>query len=319
MAPISHLSSQWLKQAGVSLSVLRLDKIDPVISGNKWYKLRFHLQAAQAENASVLISFGGAHSNHLHALASAAQASGLKTLALVRGEQPKELSITLQDCQSMGMQLQFISREEYRLRNRAEFLQALLSKYKGAYIIPEGGAGFQGLQGAASILDGVDTRAYSCIATACGTGTTLAGLTLEQPTAGPRFLGISALKDQGSIADKVSVLLQGQQAASWSIDARFHGGGFAKINAQLVAFMDGFYRDYGFSLDPIYTSKLFFALQTMIVNGEFSRGEHILALHTGGLQGLRGMQQRMQSLRDHTLRTQKKLLKKAVQNGNKNA
>lgn len=284
--------------AGVTLDMLRLDSIDPLISGNKWFKLRDHLRAAQQEGAESVLSFGGAFSNHLHALAAAAQVQGLGSIAIVRGERPlndADLSPTLADCEAMGMQLHFVSRSEYRLRNETVYQQGLSARFNGAYLVPEGGGGALGLSGAAGIAEYFDAAKYDLIACACGTGTTLAGLAMALAEApGKTILGVSALKDKGSIARAVSVLLQGKPAAGWRIDSRFHCGGFARINAELVALMGQYRDDFDIALEPVYTAKLMLALQHMIGSGDVAAGTRVLAIHTGGLQGLRGLQESMQ-------------------------
>lgn len=299
-APIVDITAPDFQAQGVSLSMLRLDAIDPVISGNKWFKLRFHLEAARAQGARSVLSFGGAFSNHLHALAAATQDSALQSIAIVRGERPLDasaLSPTLRDCENMGMRLHFVSRSEYRRREEQSYQQGLLQQFPGSYLVPEGGGGEQGVRGAATIAECFDANDYDVVATACGTGTTLAGLARAlAPYRHIDVLGVSALKDQGSIALAVSELLAGQEAASWRIDERFHGGGFARINAELLSAMQQFQHRWQITLEPVYTGKLILALQQMLMNKEFAPGCRILALHSGGLQGLRGMHAAMSKL-----------------------
>lgn len=292
---VQRLEHALLQRRAIDLSVLRLDALDPYLGGNKWFKLQAYLRDARRLGHTHLLSFGGAWSNHLYALAAAGQRFGFSTLGIVRGERPKDLNPLLTDLESMGMQLVFVSRGEYRLRHETLYLDQLRADFSPCYIIPEGGSGALGVQGAANMLPVALWEAFDVFALACGTGTSAAGLISVLP-ASAQVLGFSVLKDGGSLQRSVAEMAHDAQAG-WRIESGFAGAGFARVSGELVAFMDGFSADTGIPLEPVYTAKLFIGLYTLIEQGEFAAGTRILALHTGGLQGLRGMQPMLQKLR----------------------
>lgn len=293
--PVQPVQHALLQQREVQLSVLRLDKLDPQLGGNKWYKLQAYLYDAARLDHSRLLSFGGAWSNHLYALAAAGQRFGFNTVGVIRGERPKQLNALLIDLQCMNMQLVFVSRSEYRRRYEAAYLDQIRAQFTPCYIIPEGGAGALGVQGAANILPVALRNAYDVVALACGSGTSAAGLLRVLP-ASTQLLGVSALKDGGSLQTAVADMAAKAQA-DWRIDSSFAGAGFARVSAELVQFMDAFTAATGIPLEPVYTGKLLMGLFTLVERGEFAAGTRVLALHTGGLQGLRGMQAAMQKWR----------------------
>lgn len=292
---VQRIEQPLLRQHSVELAVLRLDALDEHLGGNKWFKLRAYLCAARRHGYARLLSFGGAWSNHLYALAAAGQRFGFTTLGVVRGERPVTSNPLLADLQRMGMQLVFVSRGEYRRRDEAGYLDQLRARFADCYIIPEGGAGALGVQGAASMLPVTLRNAYDVFALACGTGTTAAGLTNALP-AGARVLGFSALRDGGSLHHAVAAMTPDAQA-SCRIESAFAGAGFARVSQELVQFMDAFSASTAIPLEPVYTGKLFMGLYRLIDSGDFAPGTRILALHTGGLQGLRGMQSALQKWR----------------------
>ncbi len=292
---VQSVQHALLQQREVQLSVLRLDALDPYLGGNKWYKLQAYLLDARRLGCSRLLSFGGAWSNHLYALAAAGQRFGFSTVGVIRGERPKQLNALLTDLQAMHMQLVFVSRSEYRRRYDAAWLDQIHTQFAPCYSIPEGGAGALGVQGAANILPVALHTAYDVVALACGSGTSAAGLLSVLPTSA-QLLGFSVLRDGGSLQAAVAAMAPNAQA-EWRIETNFAGAGFAKVNAELVQFMDAFTADTGIPLEPVYTGKLLRGLFAMIEQGEFAAGTRILALHTGGLQGLRGMQVALQKWR----------------------
>jgi 1-aminocyclopropane-1-carboxylate deaminase len=276
---------------GVQLGVLRLDCLHPLWGGNKVYKLWHNLAAARAAGLGRVISFGGAWSNHLHALAACGRELGLETIGIVRGEACEPLSATLRDARDWGMRLQHVSRAEYRLKDDPRWCAELEQRLGPALLVPEGGdnaAGFAGcreLGGSIALQPDAD---WDLLALACGTGTTAAGL-----AAGSGFplLGFAAARDAARIEQRIAAHLQreGISAARVRITERFAGRGFARLDAALIAFMQDFERRTGLPLDPVYTAKLFHGLATLAREGEFAAGTRILALHTGGLQGRRSL------------------------------
>ena len=305
--PIHSISLDWcIKEFSAEIDVLRLDLLDSELGGNKWYKLKPHLNAAFNQGKTRVISFGGAHSNHLYALAAAAQRFGFASLGIVRGlvKEGAPLTPTLSDAVSYGMQLQFVSRAEYAQRYDQQWCQQLAAQHN-AYLIPEGGASETALEGLAELARFIAPK-YDKVLVACGTGTTLAGLVrgLSKPAvASPCVTGISALKDDGSTAARVSQLLAASEhTVPWTVNANYHGGGFAKLSPELVAFIDQFEQHTHIPLDPVYNSKLFFAVVELIKTGELkvhstTKGANTLVLHTGGLQGGRAMADRMARMR----------------------
>jgi 1-aminocyclopropane-1-carboxylate deaminase len=273
---------------GVTLGVLRLDRLHPLWGGNKVFKLLPNLRRAQALGLRRVISFGGAHSNHLHALAAWGHAHGWETVGIVRGEAPAQPGPTLRELRAWGMRLRHVSRTDYRRRADAAWVRAITQDLQPALLIPEGGdnaEGFAGCRALGEAVDALDGR-WDVLALACGTGTTLAGL-----VAGSRafVLGVAALRDAPGIAARAAAHLDGagvDASGRFRVLDRFAGRGFARVDAALAAFI-GRARSAGLPLDPVYTGKLFYCLRTLIDEGFFARGTRVLAVHTGGLQGAR--------------------------------
>ncbi len=291
---LTRLVDPLLQQQHIELWVKRDDLLHPVISGNKWRKLKFILDHALQQNTAKIISMGGAYSNHLHALAFAGKLLGLETVAFIRGEKPGKFSSTLRDIQNWGMDLEFISRSDYReLRNYKDH-DSLPGLKAGEYWIPEGGATTLALQGVGEIVDEIRID-YDVLCAPCGTGATLAGLIAAAPDS-TQILGIAALKGAGFLVDDVRKLLPDDTEANWpstpeppgwQINLDYHFGGFAKSTEQLRTFIGHFEDRHSIILDPVYTGKMLFALFDLIKQGYFNAGQRIVTLHTGGLQGKR--------------------------------
>lgn len=292
---------------GVELRMLRLDEVDPVISGNKWFKLKHNLIKAHADQYTGLLSFGGYYSNHLHALAAAGQRFGFSTVGIVRGEAPKHYSPTLLDLQRFDMQLRFISRSEYRNKNQADFQNALKREFGHFYLIPEGGCNALGVRGCEEIVTSIyaqNSYQPDFIVLSCGTGTTLAGV-IRGVAGRCHVIGIAALKGARFLEQDVLDLMKEaaglesspQQVHStearghhtWHIEYDYAFGGFAKVNAVLLDFMAAFERETSIKLDPVYTGKMLFAVYDLIERVVIPAGAKVLVIHTGGLQGLRGL------------------------------
>jgi 1-aminocyclopropane-1-carboxylate deaminase len=267
---------------GVSLSVLRLDLIHPHISGNKWFKLQCYIKKALQYNKSRIVTFGGAYSNHIVATAAVCAATGLAATGIIRGEKPKVPSLTLQQAQHFGMQFHFVSREEYRAISRSG--TSLDFDCESTLVIPEGGYGIEGSLGAADILTLFDMSHYSHLIAAVGTGTTLAGMVAGKEK-GQKVLGISVLKNAGSIESEINQLLERQLQNDFQLLHDFHCGGYAKRSEELIDFMNSFYSETGIPTDFVYTGKLFYGVDQLIRKGFFPENADILALHSGGLQG----------------------------------
>jgi 1-aminocyclopropane-1-carboxylate deaminase len=282
---IEHLVKKDHTAQAPAVDVLRLDLLHPVVSGNKWFKLKGHLRAAMASPDRPILTFGGAWSNHLVATAFAAKQLGLPAIGIIRGERSPKLSATLEDATSYGMSLIFISREEYARKEQPEFLQELAKSYPGVYIIPEGGGGEAGILGSEDILKGIDTQKYTHILCAIGTGTTFLGL-IRASTPDQQVIGVPVLKgfDTLEAIDKDNIL-RPELRARCRLLPDFHFGGYARHPQQLLDFMNSFYRETGIPSDIVYTGKLFYALEQGLSQSFFPAHSRILVVHSGGLQG----------------------------------
>jgi 1-aminocyclopropane-1-carboxylate deaminase len=285
--PLQRLSNALIEKAGVQLFIKRDDLIHPTVSGNKWRKLKYNLLEAQSLGIGSILTFGGAFSNHLYATAAAGNALGLKTIGIVRGlELEGKENATLQFCRDQGMTLHFVSREEYRQRNSAQYLEQISEQFKNPYVIPEGGSTYLALKGVAEMVGEVKDQLGAMpdfIATAAGTGGTAAGILSARGNA----LAFSALKGGDFLAGDITKLLNGQIATgNLTLITDYHFGGYAKWNNELLAFMQDFRAEFGIQLEQVYTAKMFYGLFDLIKTGYFKTGACIVAVHTGGLQGL---------------------------------
>lgn len=287
-APLQRLDLSWLRPFGVELAVLRLDLIDPLISGNKWFKLLEHLRLAQRAQAPGVISLGGAHSNHLHALAAAGKRFGFATAGLLRGH--VQDTATVRDLQAFGMQLHWLGYAGYRARHQADFWLPWQAHYPGWHCVPEGGGGPLGAKGCALIVEQARRQLaalgwsdYHGWWLAAGTGTTLAGLVLAE--AGAREVhGALALPLDHGVPAQVQALA-GDHGYRLYPACR---GGFAKVDETLLGFIDACEAESGMALEPLYTGKALLALREQVERGAFAPGTRLIFLHTGGLQGRRG-------------------------------
>src|SRR6218665_154108 len=273
----------YLYPRDIQVHVLRLDKFDPVISGNKWFKLRFYLQNAVQQQKKGLITFGGAWSNHIVATAAACQQQGLQSIGIIRGEEPAQWSQALQDAKQAGMQLHFISRDDYSAKHVPGFAEHLKNEY---LLVPEGGYGPDGARGASTILD-IPEQAFTHYVCAAGTGTMTAGL-INAASPDSEVIGISVLKNNHSLEPMISDLLQASHAR-WRVLHDHHFGGYAKHKPALLGFMNSFYERAQIPTDLVYTGKLFYAAAELINQAFFPAGSRILIIHSGGLQRNRSL------------------------------
>ena len=280
--PIQH---PILLEKDIHFHIKRDDLLHPIISGNKWRKLKYTLLHALTKGHEHLISMGGAYSNHLHALAYVGHKLNLKTTGLIRGEEPAVDNQTLADLKSWGMNLEFVSRSAFReLRNYRASDAAPAKQYNG-YWIPEGGSSQEALRGVSEILKEINMD-FDTLTLACGTGTTLAGIAKSLP-ATKRVLGFSALKGGGFLEKDIKKLLRTKGMPNWSINFDYHFGGFAKTNEELLSFIETFQTETNIPLEPLYNGKMLFGILDLIKNDRFKKGHTIIAIHTGGLQGNR--------------------------------
>ncbi|MHA3735890.1 1-aminocyclopropane-1-carboxylate deaminase/D-cysteine desulfhydrase [Pseudomonas sp. Eth.TT006] len=293
-APLQLLQLDWLTHAGVEVAILRLDQIDPLISGNKWFKLVEHLKAADRIGARGIISLGGAHSNHLHALAAAGKRLGFETVGLLRGH-PQQTP-TVMDLQAFGMRLHWLGYGGYRARHEPGFWGPWQAQYPHLHAVPEGGGGLAGALGCKALKEQVTAQLgklgwcdYHGWWLACGTGTTLAGLVLAEAGANPVYGALAVPEDHG-VAQQVQAIVRaaGVGAAGYALfDAS--RGGFAKVDAQLLEFIERSEQASGVPLEPLYTGKALLALKQQVEAGGFEYGTRLIFVHTGGLQGRRGL------------------------------
>lgn len=269
---------------GVQLTVRRIDLIDEITGGNKWYKLKYNILEAKKLNKNHLITFGGAFSNHIAATAAASAKTGLNSTGIIRGEPASIINVTLSRAAAEGMKFCFVSRELYRKRNDPDFLESILKTDGKEFIIPEGGSNYLGMTGCTEILE-MKHNHFNVIAVAAGTGTTAAGL-LQAIGTDQTLLVINVLRDQNSIMHVINGLTPPEKWSNLNVCNDYHFGGYAKSNSVLDAFCKSFYLQTDIPIEPIYTGKLFFGIYDLAGKGIFPKGTKILAIHTGGLQYL---------------------------------
>ena len=271
---------------GISLFIKRDDLIHPVISGNKFRKLKYNIIEAKKQNQSTLLTFGGAFSNHILAVAAAGKEYGFKTIGVIRGEELEckiEANPTLKKAQEFGMVFHFISRDEYRTKSNPEFVNKLEQKFGNFYLIPEGGTNELAVIGCQEILTEVDED-FDFICCAVGTGGTISGI-INSSKDCQKVLGFPVLKGDFLQED----IRKFANMDNWELITDYHFGGYAKIDEKLIHFINDFYMKYSIPLDPIYTSKMTFGVIDLIEKGYFPPKSKILLIHTGGLQGVNGM------------------------------
>lgn len=262
----------------IEVSVLRLDKIHPLISGNKWFKLQYYIEEAKRQQKNGLLTFGGAWSNHIIATAAAASMNGLQSTGIIRGKEPAVYSPTLVAASELGMHLYFTNREAYSNKEiPGEIDQS------SQLLIPEGGYGIIGALGAAGISQYFNRESFTHICCAVGTGTMLAGL-INSSLPQQQLTGISVMKNNNSLEEAVRSLLH-DPARDFTILHDFHEGGYAKHNPGLIAFMNEWMRLTGIPSDLVYTGKLFLAITRLAADGYFPLQSRLLLIHSGGLQG----------------------------------
>ncbi|MCQ6958858.1 pyridoxal-phosphate dependent enzyme [Mucilaginibacter sp. JC4] len=286
-SPVQQINNKLFDDKGLQVFIKRDDLIHPVISGNKWRKLKYVLQQAQAQNKTHLVTFGGAYSNHLLATAAAAAKFGFKATGIVRGEEMQNDTLFL--CKLHGMQLIFTDRESYRDK------QALFNKFfaddERAFFIDEGGASPEGAKGVSELVDEL-TDSYHHIFCACGTGTTAAGIIhgITTHSLSTQFNAIPVLKNGAFMKAEIDRFLTAP--ADYVLHTDYHFGGYGKTTPQLIQFIKQFVADTGILIEPIYTGKMLYALYDLAAKDHFAPGSKILAIHSGGIWGLLGMKEK---------------------------
>jgi 1-aminocyclopropane-1-carboxylate deaminase len=287
MTPITRLKHPISEAAGVKLLIKREDLNHPEICGNKWWKLKYNLGEAERQGCDTLLTFGGAYSNHIYATAAAASETGLKSVGIIRGEDKSLQNPTLTFAAAKGMQLDFISREDYRLKDSESFRSLLKDKYPTAFIIPEGGTNEFALKGVREFTDEyLNTTAFDYLILPVGTGGTIAGI-IQKINPAKIILGVSVLKNGDFLRNDIGNLIGSRSSslAQWEIFTEYHYGGYGKVTKPLMELIFEMTDRYNLPLDPIYTGKAMGAMLSKIREGYFPTGSTILFLHTGGLQG----------------------------------
>jgi 1-aminocyclopropane-1-carboxylate deaminase len=283
-----------LEEKGIELYIKREDEIHPFVSGNKFRKLKYNIQEAKKTNKNTLLTFGGAFSNHIVAIAVAGYLTDFKTIGVIRGEElgldvTETLSknTTLKNSYEHNMQFEFVSRELYRKKLEDSFINNLKEKYGDFYLIPEGGTNDLAIKGCEEILTVSDAK-FDYICCAVGTGGTISGV-INASSKHQKVIGFPALKGD-FLFDDIKKLTS---KSNWSLQTNYHFGGYAKYTDELIRFINDFNKDTGVLLDPIYTVKMIFGILDMIKKNQFKKGSKILAIHTGGIQGIEGFNQKL--------------------------
>lgn len=277
--PVQKINDVLFEEKGISVFMKREDLIHPFVSGNKWRKLKYVFSFAKENNKKILVSFGGAFSNHLVALACAGAMYGFKTEAFVRGEEVKNHMLML--CKTWGMKLHFVSRDSYR--NKKKLFDDKFGNDEKYMFIDEGGRGELAMKGCVEILDNIDED-FTHIFCAVGTGTTLAGIAISASLRKINVEGICVLKGAEGIENDIRNLIP--ENINWKLHHLFHRGGYAKCDEELISFIQKFATETGILLDQIYTGKMVLAVYDLIRKDYFKSKSKILLIHTGGLLGL---------------------------------
>lgn len=280
-SPITKIDISEFVGFRKEIYVKRDDLIHPIISGNKWRKLKFNLKAAKSEKHDTILTFGGAYSNHIAASAFAAKVNGLKSIGIIRGEEVS--NSTLKSAKAFGMHLHFISRKDYKLKHLESFISELKIQFGKFYLIPEGGANRLGVMGCEETIQEIEGFEFDIVALAAGTGTTAAGI-LSSIDSKTKCMVFPALKGGEFIKEEI-LQFSNKNTSNLQLILDYHFGGYAKFNSKLIEFILAFYRKTGLKLDQVYTSKMMFGLVDLLKKGEIPNKAKILAIHTGGLQG----------------------------------
>ena len=283
-----------LPSSNISLCIKRDDLLHPFVSGNKFRKLKYNLFQAQQSNHDTLLTFGGAFSNHIAAVAAAGKIANFKTVGIIRGEELEAKvneNPTLKFAESCGMQLDFVSRETYRKKSETSFIQKLAQKWGDFYALPEGGTNDLAVRGCEEILRKEDA-VFDYICCSVGTGGTISGV-INSAGQHQKVLGFPALKGMFLREE----ICRFAQQNNWDLILDYHFGGYGKVNLELIQFINQFYKKQHIPLDPIYTGKMVFGVIDLIKKNYFPEGSKILMIHTGGIQGIEGMNLKLKKIK----------------------
>jgi 1-aminocyclopropane-1-carboxylate deaminase len=288
---IQRIHFSEISNSGISLFMKREDELHPFISGNKYRKLKYNLLEAAAQNKDTLLTFGGAYSNHIAATSAAGFEHGFKTIGVIRGDELANNRVevlqnnpTLNFASKNNMQFEFVSRSDYRNKNTEDFIQKLKDKFGDFYLIPEGGTNEFAVKGCEEILTENDAK-FDIICCAVGTGGTISGI-INSAKLHQQVIGFPALKGD-FLSNEIQKFVRNTR--NWSLNNNYHFGGYAKVSEELITFINKFKSETTIPLDPVYTGKMLFGLVDLINKKSFKFGTKILVIHTGGLQGIDGM------------------------------
>ncbi|QJW92364.1 1-aminocyclopropane-1-carboxylate deaminase/D-cysteine desulfhydrase [Spirosoma taeanense] len=283
-SPLQRLDDAFPEPVGIRLFLKRDDQLHPLVSGNKWRKLKYNLLEARRQGINTLLTFGGAYSNHLYATAAAGQAFGFRAIGLVRGEELAQLprNSTLAFCEACGMQLHFVSRSDYQRKDHPDYVAELMRQFGPCFVLPEGGTNALAIRGTAEILPELTAQlgfAPDYVCCPVGTGGTVAGLA-QSASPQTQVLGFLALK-----SSSFEWPFPGGQPANLALITDYHGGGYARTSPALLDFIRDFERRTGVLLEQVYTGKMLFGIYDLARQGYFPQDATVVAVHTGGLQG----------------------------------
>lgn len=295
---IERINEQLFETKNVIVDVLREDLNHPIIQGNKLRKLHYNLKNAKKKGNKTLLTFGGAYSNHILAVAQAGKEYGFKTIGIIRGEETLPLNYTLRNSKELGMELSYIDRTTYRLKHTQDFKDYLRNRYGSFYLIPEGGSNYYAINGCMEIIPNQNDYDYICCP--MGTGGTVSGIIISNKN-NSKVIGFPALKGGDFLIDEVSNFINevvndkettSDLMKSFSLISKYHFGGYAKINEELINFVRSFYKSHNIKWDLIYNGKMAYGVYNMIEEDYFPENSKILLIHTGGIQGINGFEER---------------------------
>ncbi|WP_371188009.1 1-aminocyclopropane-1-carboxylate deaminase/D-cysteine desulfhydrase [Thalassotalea maritima] len=297
-SPLQPINLPEFSRHQLNVYIKRDDLIHPIISGNKWRKLKYNILAAKQQGASSIISFGGAYSNHIHVLAYACNQQKIGCIGVIRGEPHYANNFTLQWAQHWGMKLHFVDRQTYRLRQEKDFQQQLLQQYPSAFLVPEGGSNQQALIGVGEVIAEIDNTIKSdYLLTPVGSGGTIAGL-IKADNNRKKIIGVSVLKQDGYLEQEINQLLDADEQTpsakfnNWHLVNDQHLGGYGKFSQADAIAISELSKRLTVPLEPIYSGKMMLAFMNLVKQGYFPAGATIVLLHTGGIQGLGGLHER---------------------------
>ena len=276
----------FFKEKEIRVFMRRLDLINSPISGNKYFKLKYNISKALENKNDTIVTFGGAYSNHILATSIISKEESIKCVGYIRGEKTLPLNPTLNDAINNGMQIRYISRKEYKRINNEDYLNCLKQKHKNSYIIPEGGTNKLAVKGAELIINSDDNFQFICCP--IGTGGTFSGI-INSSSENQQIIGFSSIKGVKKILDDIHSYTNKN---NWKINEDYCLGGYAKVSSKLINFIYDFYENKNIALDAVYTAKMMMGIIDLILKNNFPKGSNILAIHTGGIQGNRGINQR---------------------------